>query len=414
MNDNISSNEIKYIKRRIAGRIRDSLKKFPVIVLTGARQVGKSTMLRNEFSDFEYITLDDYDMLERITLDPQSAWRDKDLVIIDEAQKIPALFTSVKLAVDTYKNKHFILSGSSNLLLMKNTAESLAGRALYFDLLPMTYGETKGIINSVNFLNLWKEDYIEKEHAVGTAPVVPSLMKGFMPSMLRFDDRNDELLWLDGYVKTYLERDLRELSQVDSLVDFRKLMQVLALRTANILNQANVAADSGLSHSTAYRYIKLLEISNIIKRIPGFFSARGKRIVKSPKIFFIDPALSIFLSGYLDETSLSGARELGAYFETMVFLHLQALCEMMKPACGIYYWRTTAGKEVDFVLEHGRRLIAVEVKLTDNPKTSDAKNLLSFMDDHPETLRGVIVHAGSEIKRLHSKIICVPWWWIDC
>ena len=144
-------------------------------------------------------------------------------------------------------------------------------------------------------------------------------------------------------------------------------MQTLALRTGNILNQADVAKDSGISHPTTHRYIKLLEISNIIQRVPGFFSSRGKRIVKSPKVYFVDPALSIFLSGYLDEESLVRSREVGGYFETMVFLHVRELCEMMKPRATIHYWRTTTGKEVDLVLEHGKKMLALEVKMTGNP-----------------------------------------------
>lgn len=420
MEDYISHNEIKYKKRRIALKIRRYIGKFQAIVLTGARQVGKSTMLQNEFPEFTYITLDDFDALDGISNDPRLAWRDSDLIIIDEAQKLPALFSAVKFAADKYKNKRFILSGSSNLLLMKNVAESLAGRALYFDMLPMTYGEIEGVMKPENFLSLWNPDFnpaaagpANALTAVPPASPVPYVLKGFMPSMLKFSERNDELLWLDGYVRTYLERDLRELSQVDSLVDFRKLMKSLALRTANILNQASVASDSGLSHTTAHRYIKLLEISNIIKLIGGFFNSRGKRIIKSPKIFFTDPGLSVFLSGYIDIESLSKAREIGAFFETMVFLHLKSLCESMEPAASVYYWRTASGKEIDFVIEHGRRLMAVEVKLTQSPKTSDIKNLLSFMDDYPETITGVLVHAGTDVRRLHSKVICVPWWWLD-
>jgi hypothetical protein len=200
---------------------------------------------------------------------------------------------------------------------------------------------------------------------------------------------------------------------VESLVDFRKVMQTLALRTGNILNQADVAKDSGISHPTTHRYIKLLEISNIIHRVPGFFSSRGKRIVKSPKVYFIDPSLSIFLSGYFDEESLASSRELGGYFETLVHLHIRALCEIMQPRANIHYWRTMNGKEVDFVLEHGKKLLALEIKMTDNPTAYDIKNLLLFMDEHPETVRGVLVHTGNVVKWLHSRIIAVPWWWLD-
>lgn len=415
MKENISYREIKYIKRRIAPKIRRAIERFPVAVVTGARQVGKSTMLKNEFPDFAYLTMDDYDLMERARLDPASLWKDKDRVIIDEAQKVPQLFNAIKHTVDNIgRNKRFIISGSSNLLLMEKVTESLAGRALYFDLLPITYGEAEGRLIPENFMRLCDIGHIEPERTVKEKPPLPFMMRGFMPSILGITDHSDILLWLEGYVRTYLERDLRELSQVESLVDFRKVMQSLALRTGNVLNQADVAKDSGVSHATTHRYIKLLEISNIVQRVPAFFSNRGKRVVKSPKIFYIDPALSIFLSGYLDAESLKRCRELGGYFETMAYLHLRALCEMETPRSHLHYWRTTTGKEVDFVIEHGRKLLAVEVKMTDNPSVRDIQNLLLFMDDYPETVRGVLVHSGNNIKWLHSKVIAVPWWWVDC
>lgn len=414
MKDNISYFETKYIKRRLTFRIREIIDKFPAIIVTGARQVGKSTMLQNDFQEFAYLTMDDYDIIERARLDPQSLWREKDYIIIDEAQKAPSLFHAVKLTIDSFpKKKRFILSGSSNLLLMEKITESLAGRAIYFDLLPMTYGEIMGNLMPENFYRLWDSKYFVPEQTFKDVSHLPLMMRGFMPSLIGMKNHDDVLLWLEGYVRTYLERDLRELSQVESLIDFRKVMQTLALRTGNILNQADVAKDSGISHPTTHRYIKLLEISNIIQRVPGFFSSHSKRIVKSPKVYFVDPALSIFLSGYIDEESIANSRELGSYFETMVFLHVRGLCEMMKPRASISYWRTTTGKEVDFILEHGKKLLALEIKITRNPTVHDIKNLLFFIDEHPETVRGVLIHSGNAIKWLHSKVVAVPWWWLD-
>ena len=206
---------------------------------------------------------------------------------------------------------------------------------------------------------------------------------------------------------------MRELSQVESLIDFRRLMQCLALRTGNILNQADVAKDCGLSHATAHRYIKLLEVSNIISRVPAWYASRSKRLVKSPKVYFMDPSLSIFLSGYTDRDALVNSREVGGYFETLVYLHLRALCELMTPQAHLYYWRTSTRREVDFVLEHGRSILPIEVKLARRPTSADAANLLAFLDEHPQAAHGVIVHGGDELFRLHSKVVAVPWWWLD-
>ncbi len=412
MKDNISLHETKYIKRRLAKTIREVIDKFSVIVISGARQVGKSTMQKNEFSDFAYYTMDDFDTVDMIKTDPMFVFNNHDRIIIDEAQKLPEIFNVIKIVADSNKGKKIIISGSSNILLMKNITESLAGRALYFELLPMTYGEFNGIIIPENFLNLWEKN-IKTDVSKQNIPIAQLMLKGFMPSNIMANDPNDVILWMDGYIKTYLERDLRQLSQIDSIIDFRRLVQILALRTGNILKQADVSRDTGISASTTYRYIRLLEISNIIERVPGFYNNRGKRIVKSPKIYFVDPALSIFLSGYFDEASLLKAKELGGYFETMIFLHLKSLCSSLKPPAKIYYWRTVSGKEVDFIIEYGRKLLAIEVKMTKKPVTKDIKNLLSFMDEYPETVLGILLYTGQEIKWLHSKVVAIPWWWID-
>ncbi len=415
MNKIISQPEINYKYRRIAPVIREIAKSLPVVVITGARQVGKSTMLRNEFADYTYLTLDDYSVLEQARLDPQSLWTDTDKVVIDEAQRFPGIFQAIKLAVDrSGRSKHFILSGSANLYLMKQVTESLAGRAAYMDLLPMSIGEIRGIVTPVNFTTLWEEEIrLPETPSPPDSDLYDIMLRGFMPPVLTMNSPLAVLAWLDGYVKTYLERDLRELSQVESLIDFRKLMQCLALRTGNILNQADVAKDCSLSHPTAHRYIKLMEVSNIISRVPAYYASRSKRLVKSPKLFFLEPALSIFLSGYNDHASLSRSRELGGYFETLVFLHLRTLCELMTPRIQIYYWRTSTNREVDFVLEHGRRVLPVEVKLSGRPTVADAGNLLAFLEAHPQAANGVIVHGGNDLFRLHSKVVAIPWWWLD-
>lgn len=400
--------------RRLAAKLRRGMEQFPVTVLTGARQVGKSTLLQHEFPEFTYLTFDDYALREQARLDPQSLWANTDRLIIDEAQKLPAIFDAIKLTVDQAGSaRKFILSGSANLLLMQGVTESLAGRAFYLELLPLTWGEEHGHPTPDNFAALWRADQPIPEETVAGIEPLSFLLRGFMPRLTALSSHDEVLNWLESYVRTYLERDLRELSQVDSLVDFRKVMQALALRTGNILNQSDVAKDSGISLSTTHRYIKLLEISNIIERVPAFSINRGKRLVKSPKLFCVDPGLAVFLSGYYDAASLAGSRELGHFFETMVYFHLRALCEGMTPKAGLHYWRTVSGREVDFVIEHGRRLLAFEVKHTTNPTAFDIKNLLAFLDAYPETIQGVLVHAGDQIKRLHTRVVAVPWWWLD-
>lgn len=414
MNDNHSLHELFYKKRWIGPLIKSGIKTFPVVIVSGARQVGKSTFLQNEFPDFKYLSLDDFSILRQAQKDPSSLWINTDRVILDEAQKAPEIFNAVKLAVDRTQRKiRFLISGSSNLLLLKGISETLAGRAIYFEMLPMTYGEMYGKSEaSQNFIHLLNPHYELKEQDLNEVDPIPLMLKGFMPPLMNLRSGRDVLLWWEGYVKTYLERDLRELSQIESLVDFRRVLESLALRTGNLLNQTEISRDTGVSQPTVYRYIRLLETSNLIKRMPAYFPARTKRITKSPKIFFIDPGLSIYLSGYYDEESLRKAREIGSYFESSIFLHFKILCELFVPKASVFYWRTTTGKEVDFVIEQGKTLFAFEVKMSKKPTFHDVRNLIAFVEENPKTVRGVLIHAGTSIQYFHSKVVAIPWWWI--
>ena len=403
-----------YRPRWIGPSIRSAIKTFPVVVISGARQVGKSTFLQNEFPDFKYVSLDDFASLQQAKSDPPSLWMGTDQIILDEAQKAPEILSAIKLSVDrTQRRMRFLISGSSNLLLMKSIGETLAGRAVYFEMLPMSYSEMYGKGKAPqNFFSLLDPDYETNDQELSHVDPLPFILRGFMPPVMNLTDRNDVLLWWEGYVKTYLERDLRELSQVESLIDFRRVLESVAIRTGNLLNQTEISRDTGVSQPTVYRYLKILEVSNIIKRVPAYYPSRTKRVTKSPKLFFVDPGLSIYLSGYHDENSLGKARELGSFFETAIFLHLRILSELLIPKASLFYWRTTTAKEVDFVVEQGRKLVAFEVKFTKKPAVSDIKTLLTFIEENPQTIRGVLLHAGRSVKWLHSKVLAVPWWWI--
>ena len=417
MNENYSASEWKYKKRALKEVIAQVLKDFPVVVLSGARQVGKSTFLQEEFPEFKYLSMDDFSVLEQAKIDPISLWKDVDKVIIDEAQKVPEIFSAVKFTVDrTRRKKKFILSGSSDLLLMKNITESLAGRAIYLEMYPLTIGEiTENFTNFLNFKTLFEEN-LElnqlKQPLFIPKPIEYYLIKGFMPPLLYVESLQSAILWWESYIKTYLERDLRDFARIESLIDFRKVMSSLAFRCANQINQTEIARDTDISQPTVYRYLNLLEITSIIRRIFPYFPARAKRIIKTPKVFFIDPALAVYLTGYSEEKMLQKAREKGTFFENLVFLHLKVNCAISLPKAELYFYRDTTGLEVDFVVEKGTKIVAFEAKLTNSPSLRDVKNLLKFLEKFPETLRGVVIHAGEEIKWLHSKILALPWWYL--
>ena len=412
MNNNHSGEKLVYRNRWIAPLLSSAIKEHPIIVLTGARQVGKSTLLMNEspFSKWKYLSLDDFNLLAQAKAEPDSLWVDTDMIILDEVQKAPQLLSAIKQTVDKERFKRrFILSGSANLLLMHKIGESLAGRAVYFPLLPMTLGEMRGLSRTSILLNLFKGKFPATRVFNKILQPYSFMAKGFMPALLNLKTKEGHLRWWEGYIATYLERDLRQLSQIDSLPEFRKVMEVAALRSGQLINQTEIARDVGISQATVYRYLNLLETTCLLKRVPAYAKNRTKRLIKSPKVYFIDPGLTSFLCGHFEEDSLRFAKEAGSIFEAMILLHLTVLCEGMVPNVKIFYWRTVNGQEVDFVLEYGKKLIAVEVKLSSSPSYKDTAGLKSFLEEYPETLIGIVVHTGKEIKYLGKKILAIPW-----
>jgi hypothetical protein len=230
-----------------------------------------------------------------------------------------------------------------------------------------------------------------------------------MPALLRFNTPSSWVRWWDGYVTTYLERDLRQVAQIDALVDFRRLMELLALRSGQMLNQSGLARDAGLSQPTAHRYLNLLETTNLFERVPSFATNRTTRMLKSPKVFWNDTGMAVFLAGYFQEEELRKAREVGNFFESFVFHHLKVLAQLMSPPARLFNWRTQAGQEVDVILEYGRKVLAIEVKQTTRPGYGDTHGLKAFLMDHPDAVGGLLLHSGKEIRWLGERILAVPW-----
>lgn len=397
----------------MAPLLRQSVEDHPVVILSGARQVGKSTLLTEEepFSRWRYLTLDNFDTLTQANRDPEALWAGTDRLVLDEVQKSPSLLSAVKETVDRHRRKiRFVLSGSANLLLMQHATESLAGRAVHATLYPMSWGEWARCSPSGLLDTLLAGKFPEDGPIDGPEESTGELMvRGFFPPLETLSRPSGIQGWWEGYIATYLERDLRQISSVESLPDFRRVMAALALRSANIANQTEIARDTGVSQATVHRYMNLLEVSSLLARVPAFSRNRTKRLIKSPKIHWVDPALAVHLSGIHDARTLSDSREAGAFFESLVFLHLQILTGLMVPKPRIFHYRTVAGKEVDFVLERGRSLVAVEAKFTQSPRYSDTEGLQDFMEDYPETVAGLLVYDGKEVRRLHERILAVPW-----
>jgi len=311
----------QYRPREVSSAIAHAMKNMPVVVIAGMRQTGKSTLLLNqpELRGRKYLNFEDFAVLEAARNNPESLLAGEEQFSIDEAQKFPEILTVIKREVDRDRNPgKFLLTGSANFLLLKNISESLAGRAVYLTLQPFTRRETAGATDSTPALiHFMKHGEFPD---VNTPPVHwTDILKGGMPSVC-LGEAPDHRLWFQGYEQTYLERDIRALSQVADLVIFRHLLQLAALRNGQILKQSELARDAKLNAMTTTRYLSLLEISFVIRRLPPYLRNPSSRLIKSPKLYFSDSGLAAHLAGQ-DESAASGPFS-GALLECYVLQNL--------------------------------------------------------------------------------------------
>ena len=397
-----------YLPREITPRLGQALRHLPAVVLSGLRQTGKSTLLQREESlaaGRTYRTLDDFATLAAARANPEALLAEA--AILDEVQRCPELLLAVKKSVDEQRRPgRFILSGSANLALLGHVSETLAGRAAYFSLHPMSRREARGMTGQPPFLT---EFIREQALPRGTAKPVAEqevLAGGLPPACLGPPDAVAE--WFRGYVQTYVERDVRQLSQITDLVAFRTLAQLAALRTGQVLVVSTLARDAKLNAATAGRYLDLLEASFLIRRLPPFLKNRSSRLIKSPKLHVTDSGLAAHLAGV---TGLEPGREdllRGALYETYVAQNLAALLEAHHPEAHLAYWHEQGRHEVDFVIEAGRKVFAIEVRAATRWSQSDLSGLRAFEDRTPAFAAGVLAYNGREAVQLDGKLFAIP------
>jgi len=397
----------QYRPREVSSAIAHAMKNMPVVVIAGMRQTGKSTLLLNqpELRGRKYLNFEDFAVLEAARNNPESLLAGEEQFSIDEAQKFPEILTVIKREVDRDRNPgKFLLTGSANFLLLKNISESLAGRAVYLTLQPFTRRETVGATDSTPALTHFMKHGAFP--AVKTPPVRwTDILKGGMPSVC-LGEAPDHRLWFQGYEQTYLERDIRALSQVADLVIFRHLLQLAALRNGQILKQSELARDAKLNAMTTTRYLSLLEISFVIRRLPPYLRNPSSRLIKSPKLYFSDSGLAAHLAGQ-DESAASGPFS-GALLECYVLQNLEGILTVHSPGARIYYWHVQGRHEVDFIVETGLVTIAIEIKNSSRWKDSDLSGLKAFLATTPSCQAGILAYTGSCIVSLGDKLWAVP------
>ncbi|MFZ3137506.1 MAG: ATP-binding protein [Thermodesulfovibrionales bacterium] len=397
----------EYVERDIASVIPSALRDMPVTVITGMRQTGKSTLLQNnpKLKNRKYVTLDDFAQLEAAKTDPDGFVRSDEPMTIDEVQKCPELLTSIKRAVDKRRRPgQFLLSGSANLAMLRGVSESLAGRAVYFSLHPFSRREIAGAAGEIPYLKRFFAKQEMSKDAQRDTIKTEDILQGGMPSVCLGEVENRSL-WFKGFEQTYLERDVRELSQVGNIISFRNLLHLAAMRTGQLLSPSQLGRDAKLNAVTTSRYLSLLEASFVIQRISPYLKNRAGRLIKSPKLYLSDSGLACYLSGI--ESSKSELIK-GAMFETYVAQNLSGIIDTRWPEAGIYFWHVQGRYEVDFVIEAGNRCLAIEVKSTARWDDRDIAGLRAFLSATPHCVAAVLAYNGTEMVKLGERLWAAP------
>lgn len=408
--------EMTYLPRHLAQTAARALRTFPAVIVTGARQTGKTTLLRQELgATHRYLSLELPDLRQRALADPRAFFQQlPPPLILDEIQAAPELLPYIKASIDEDRRPGgWLLTGSQRFALMRGVSESLAGRVAVLELEPLSVREARGLppLHTLGdtLTHVFAADRPALDAAIPPAPDLADwLLRGGFPE-LRLNPNVDRQLWLGSYIQTYLERDVRDLLQVGDLRAFSHFLALLATRSATLLNLAEFGREVGISAPTARRWLSVLEASHIVQLLPPYHRSFGKRLRKSPKLVLSDPALVTYLAGlHTPEAVLQGPM-LGPLTETAVIAEWVKAIRNSGERCELFHWRASDGLEIDLVIEHGTELYGIEVKATASPTPRHADGLARWLSLAGPTARGVLACRVDHPLTLGRGVRAVPW-----
>ncbi len=399
--------------RNIEPELREALADTPVILLNGARQTGKSTLVTRlaEQMRASYATLDDATTLAAATSDPIGFLKGLgQTVAIDEAQKAPALFPAIKMLVDADRRPgRFLLTGSADVQMLPKVSESLAGRMQIITLWPLSQGELFG--RKEHFIDRVFKSEMPRLIEADSNDLMACVSKGGYPEAVQRAEGKRRDAWYGAYITAILQRDVRDLANIEGLTEMPRLLSLLATRVGGLLNMSELSRTSGIPHTTLKRYLALLEASFLMQPLPAWHTHLGKRLVKSAKIHLVDTGLAAHLSGHPRSRLATDPTFFGHLLESFVVGELRKQATWSETRVGIYHYRTATGQEVDVVLENGAAgsLVGIEVKASATVTKKDFSGLHTLAEDAGDRFKqGVILYTGEQTVSFGKNMVAFP------
>ena len=393
-------------KRTLESILEIALKTFPVVLLNGARQVGKSTLALDNFKN--YLTFDDGELRLYAKENPKGFLKNLELPIcLDEIQKVPTILEYIKMHIDSNRvNGDFLLTGSSNVLDHKDSKDTLAGRLCELRLHPLSSKEKNDKPNENVIEKLLNRDFklAKKDYS---DEVINHIIDGGYPEILELKGFSKDL-WFKSYIATYIERDARDLADIRDIDSFIKFVNILSTRSATILNKSSLSVDVGIKDITCENYLSIINRIYQATLLRPYFINIGKSFVKSPKVYFNDTGVLCSLLKINSKEQLINSTYSGQIYETYVFCELQKHISYLQKSSQMFHYRTNDKKEIDFIIEIDNKILAIEIKQSSSVKKDDFKHIIDLQNKIDKKCLGVVFYNGEIVVEFSDDLVAIP------
>lgn len=399
-------------KRQIRHQIRKYSKQYPLVALVGPRQSGKTTLARELFPKYRYLSLENIDVRAHAQEDPRGFFEDYGKkLILDEVQRVPDLFSYLQEIVDQDSEPaQYILTGSHQFLLFEGISQSLAGRIVTFKLFPFTLNELKETAEDKDVSSIFRKPK-RTQKKISHNELYRLIFTGFYPRI--YDKKLDSRKWVENYILTYVERDLRSLINIKNIRTFETFLKLCSSLSGQLLNFANLANHVGVAQPTIKQWVSILEASGLVFLLPPYHQNFSKRIIKTPKLYFVDTGILCYLLGIRTPDELKGHPLIGSIYETFIISECYKRISHLGEIPRLYFWRDKSGREVDLIVDEGLSGFPIEIKMA-KTYSSEFSNSLEYwfgLKGNRAT-KGEVIYTGDKILNAKSNVPAIPWYYL--